>query len=76
LKQSLSLTIRVSDVFDTQRFYIETNAPGVYQERIFKWETRRLFLTLNYNFGRLQAGKEPRKRPSSGGGGGGGDDMM
>ena len=74
LKQSLSLTIRVSDVFDTQRFYIETNAPGVYQERIFKWETRRLFLTLNYNFGRLQAGKEQRKSPSSGGGGG--DDMM
>jgi outer membrane cobalamin receptor len=74
LNKSLSLTLRVSDVFDTQGFYIETNAPGVYQERSFKWETRRVFLTVNYNFGRLQAGKEPRKRPTNGGGGG--DDMM
>lgn len=73
--RKLDLTIRVSDIFDWQQFYIETNAPGVYQERIFKWETRRLFLTLNYNFGRLQAGKEQRRRPSNGGGGGG-DDMM
>lgn len=73
--RKLDLTIRVSDIFDWQQFYIETNAPGVYQERVFKWETRRLFLTLNYNFGRLQAGKESRKRPANGGGGGG-EDMM
>jgi outer membrane receptor protein involved in Fe transport len=75
LDKKLDLTLRISDIFDWQQFYIETTAPGVYQERTFKWETRRLFLTLNYNFGRLQAGKESRKRPPSGGGGGG-DDMM
>lgn len=72
--RKLDLTVRVSDVFNWQQFYIETNAPGVYQERTFKWESRRLYLTLNYNFGRMQAGKEPRKRPTTNGGGG--DDMM
>lgn len=75
LNKSLDLTIRVSDVFDTQRFWILTDIPGVQQERIFKWETRRLFVTLNYRFGRMQAGKENRKRPTQSGGGGG-DDMM
>ena len=75
LNNALDLTVRVSDVFDTQQFYIETDIPGVYQERIFKWETRRLFVTLNYKFGRMQAGKEPKRKPSPNGGGGG-DDMM
>lgn len=76
LNKSLDLTIRVSDVFDTQRFWILTDVPGVQQERVFKWETRRLFVTLNYRFGRMQAGKETRRRPSQNTGGGGGDDMM
>lgn len=75
LNKNLELTIRVSDIFDTQGFYIQTEVPGVYQDRTFKWETRRLFVTLNYKFGRLQAGKEPKRRPTQNGGGGG-DDMM
>jgi outer membrane receptor protein involved in Fe transport len=76
LNKNLDLTIRISDIFDTQGFYIQTEVPGVYQERLFKWETRRLFVTLNYKFGRMQAGKEPKRRSTQNGGGGGGDDMM
>ncbi len=77
LDKKLDLTIRVSDILDTQRMWLLTEIDGVYQERIFKWETRRLFITLNYKFGRMQAGKEPRKKPTQNpGGGGGGDDMM
>jgi outer membrane receptor protein involved in Fe transport len=75
LDRKLDLTIRVSDVFDWQQFYIETNVPNVFQQRTFKWESRRLFLTLSYNFGKLQVGKETRKRPA-GSGGSGGEDMM
>jgi len=72
--KTLDLTIRVSDIFDWQQFYIETRVPGVYQERTFKWETRRLFFTLNYNFGKLQMNKIAKKRPS--GNGGGGEEIM
>lgn len=76
LNKNLDLTIRVSDIFDTQQFWIITEVPGVVQERIYKWETRRLFVTLNYKFGRMQAGREPRKRPAQSAPNGGGDDMM
>jgi outer membrane receptor protein involved in Fe transport len=75
LDRKLNLTLRVSDIFDTQGFFIQTEAPGVFQEREFKWETRRFFITLNYNFGRVQKGREARKK-SPNGGGGGGEDMM
>jgi outer membrane receptor protein involved in Fe transport len=75
LNKSLDLNIRITDVFDTQRFWILTDIPGVQQERIFKWETRRLYVTLNYRFGRMQAAKENKKRPSQNSGGGG-EDMM
>lgn len=74
LERKLNLTLRVSDIFDTQGFFIQTEVPGVFQEREFKWETRRFFITLNYNFGRVQKAKEPRRRPPNSGGGG--EDMM
>jgi outer membrane receptor protein involved in Fe transport len=76
LNKSFDLTIRISDVFDTQRFWILTDVPGAKQVRIYKWETRRLFVTLSYRFGRMNDAKEKRRKPTQNTGGSGVEDMM
>jgi outer membrane receptor protein involved in Fe transport len=70
LDKKLAVTLRVSDIFDTQGFYMMVETPTVSQERVFKWQTRRVFITLSYKFGKLEmANDSKRKRTSSSGGG-------
>lgn len=76
IKNKLSMTVRLSDVFNQRRFRIEQHPPytDIYFTRYR--ESRIAFLTLQYNFG-----TQDRSMPRSGRGmgpggmGSGGDDM-
>lgn len=61
-----TLTARVSDVFDTNRFVIDVYGVGLETNLVFKRETRVAWLGFSYRFGNEQQQKRQR-----GGGGGG-----
>lgn len=69
LKQNWSVGLRLSDVFNTQEFRLEIDQPTVYQRSRFKQETRRVYLTVTYKFGRYEISKKERVAPEGGGGG-------
>jgi outer membrane receptor protein involved in Fe transport len=60
--------VRVTDIFNTQGFSFQVDQPTVYQSTKFKWETRRLILSIRYRFGKTNL-KEEKKIPENGGGG-------
>ena len=63
--------MRVSDVFNTQGFRFKVEQPTVTQEMSFKQETRRLFITMRYKFGRNDfTDRKKGNDPQPGGGGG------
>lgn len=73
LDKKLSVTLRISDVFDWQGFYMLVENQNVWQESEYKWQSRRLFLTVSYRFGKLEVGNDSRRRRGSSGNGSGGD---
>lgn len=64
--------MRMSDIFNTQGFQFELDQPTVKQTASFKWQTRRLYITVRYKFGRTDF-NDKKKSPDGGGGGGGFD---
>lgn len=71
-KKTLSIGLRLSDVFNTKRFAMTLEQEGVRQDSDYKWLTRRLYFSVSYRFGNLDA-KSKSARSSSGGDGGGMD---
>jgi len=71
--KKLALTLRVSDIFDWQGFYMLVDSGNTRQESTYKWQSRRLFITLSYKFGKLEMGNDQRRRRGDGAGGSGGD---
>jgi outer membrane receptor protein involved in Fe transport len=63
-----SLALRVSDIFNTQRFMVASSYINYYAEVTHKWETRTLYLTFTY---RINQGVEKREKPKGDQGGGG-----
>lgn len=64
-----TLSLNVSDIFDTRVFRIQTNDPEFYQERYFNRETRIGTLSFTYRFG----GFRPKEEKPSGDSGYGDD---
>ena len=57
LKKSLfekkgSIGIRMSDIFNTRQFAFDSSGPGYTQEAIYNRESRIVFLTFSYRFGK------------------------
>lgn len=75
LNNKASLTINLRDVFDTREFTFGLVDPRFIQERYRKRESRNLFVTFSYKFGKLES-KEGRSRSRGEGGDGGGFDGM
>ena len=85
LKNQLSITFKVNDIFQTGKFIIDTVNPVydnmdnvlytqyMYAER--QRDRRNISLVLNYNFGKEQKKKWNRSQYSGGRGGSGGMDM-
>ena len=62
LKDRGSITLRVSDVFNTLRFNFDSFGPGFESENSFKRETRVGFLGFTYRFGGTQQPEQRRRR--------------
>ncbi len=62
--------LRVSDIFNTQGFQFYVDQPGIQQDVIFKWETRRVYINVRYKFGKTDFNEKKSGGPVGGGGGG------
>lgn len=61
--------LRVTDIFNTQGFNFEVDQPTVFQSSQFKWETRRIIVSIRYKFGKTDFKEDKRSNENSGGGG-------
>jgi len=63
--------MRVSDIFNTQGFSFDVSQATISQHSEMKWQTRRLYLSVRYKFGRTELiqPKKPAADPSNNGGG-------
>ncbi len=62
LKKRLSLSLRVSDIFDTRQFGVRIYNSNITQTFVRKRETRIAFLTATWKFGSEKAQINPKKR--------------
>ena len=69
----LTITLKLSDVFNTRQWSYSSDFQRLYQESTYKRESQNLFLTISWNLGKLEAGKGRTGRPSSEGASGGMD---
>ncbi len=67
-----SLTLRVSDILDKQRYGFVLEDPDFFQDSFYKRESRIGWITFSYKFGKQSF---ERRRNSGGGGGPGGGDF-
>jgi iron complex outermembrane recepter protein len=77
LKNNGSVSLNVSDIFDTRQFGMVTSGPNFDQTSLRKRETRIATLTFTYNFGKFsERGErgERRRGGADGGEGRGGDE--
>jgi len=68
--KSLSVGVRLSDVFNTKNFRMKLEQPGVSQSVEYKWLTRRLYFSISYRFGNLDGKGRAVKEAREGGGDG------
>ena len=59
---------RLSDVFNTRGFRYDLSQGNTRQIGEYKWLTRRVYLTISYQFGKLEMSKNGRGRSGEGGG--------
>jgi len=70
-----TVTLRVSDVFNTRQFQYTTAADNFSQESRRKWESRVGYVSFSYRFGKMEQQRR-RKGQRGGGDGDGGDGGM
>ena len=68
------VTLQAKDIFNTRRWSYSNNVEGVFTQEVWRQrESRNVYLTLQYKFGKLE---ERGRRGSGDRGSGGGDDFM
>ena len=73
LKDKASITLNVSDIFDSRKRRNITNLPQLHSESDMKWRGRQVNLSFTYRFNQK---KNERQKQSRGGGEGGGEEMQ
>jgi iron complex outermembrane receptor protein len=67
LKKKLAFSLRVSDIFNTRRFALEVGENESFKTQSeWKWESRRLFFSVSYKFGKQSMPKGKRQVSGSG----------
>lgn len=67
LRKKGTVSLNLSDIFNSREFIINTEDPRFSQDRVFKWETRILTLSLTYRFGGFKEKRNGRDRQRGGG---------
>lgn len=67
--------MRVSDIFNTQGFSYEVDQGVIFQNTEAKWQTRRVFLSVRYKFGKTELTDQKKRQDDPSGNGGGGFDF-
>lgn len=62
LKKKGTVTITLSDIFNTRRFGMDMYLMDVEQSFLRKWETRILYVGFNYRFGKQTGPPKPKKK--------------
>jgi outer membrane receptor protein involved in Fe transport len=76
MKNKLSLSLSLQDVFNTRRFALETNSSQEFElYSYWKWQSRRLMFNVSYSFGNQTTDQRKRKRDRGEGESGGDGDM-
>jgi len=70
LDKKLVIGLRLADAFDIKGFKMKINQPTLNQYAIFDFQTRRLYLTLTYKFGKMDISQKQLPKDTEGGGGG------
>jgi outer membrane receptor protein involved in Fe transport len=60
--KKLSLTLRVADALNTQKFAMEYNSSDINSQSVRRRDSRNIFLTVSYRFGTDQQKQEKKKR--------------
>ncbi len=74
LDGNLTLTLKLSDVFDTRQWSYSSEIPSLFLMSTHKRESRNVFLTASWNIGNLENNKDRPSRDLRNGGGGSGLD--
>ncbi|MCH2225883.1 MAG: outer membrane beta-barrel family protein, partial [Crocinitomicaceae bacterium] len=69
LEKSLTLGMRVTDVFNQKGFVLDLETEDVRQTSEYKWLTRRFYVTVSYKFGKLDKKLRTPRRFNNGEGG-------
>lgn len=68
LKGKASITLNLTDIFNTRRFYVDSRGDNFTGTVLRKRETRVATIQFTYRFGKQQQGQQPtRRRPIDGG---------
>ena len=54
MEGDLAFGVRISDLFNQQSFYMDAVRENFQQVAYYKWMSRRVFLTFNYKFGKIE----------------------
>jgi hypothetical protein len=60
LKDKGTLSLRVSDIFDTRQFAFSTFCRSFEQDQVRKRESRNIYITFSYRVGKLEPSKKNR----------------
>ncbi len=69
LKRNLIVSLKLADVFNTKGFKMYVDQPLIYQYSDFNFQTRRVYLTLTYKFGKFEVSKKEMPKMDGEGGG-------
>lgn len=69
LKKNLIVSMKLADVFNTKGFKMIVDQPMIYQFSNFDFQTRRVYLTLTYKFGKFEVSKKALPKMEGEGGG-------
>ncbi|NGF77281.1 TonB-dependent receptor [Fluviicola sp. SGL-29] len=67
--KKFSVGVKLADVFNTKGFKMRIDQPTLRQYSDFDFQTRRVYLTLTYNFGKMEFSQKQLPKDTEGGGG-------
>jgi iron complex outermembrane recepter protein len=76
MKNKASIALNVQDVFNTRRFFVESNGSNFESTSDRRWETRILTANFTWKFGKGETNNNPKRRPNQNMDDGGGNMMF